>query len=875
MRTVILFLITAIAVLSSCNKQEHFITNDAYRKQVITDFEKTEELAQSRQEQLFSVFNNGLSLKEKEALMFLFAYMPLNDLADYDGSFFHENVQYAIKSQEQFKWGDDIPEHIFRHYVLPYRINNENLDSARKVFNKELYPRIKDMDMRQAVLEVNHWCHEKVTYKGTCERTISPLGAISSAYGRCGEESTFTVTALRSVGIPARQCYTPRWAHADDNHAWVEVWIDGDWYFIGACEPEADLNMAWFTGPALRAMMVHSRAFGKYFGNETVVHDHNKYAQINLLDHYAPVKNIKVKVIDENSVEVEKAKVEYQLYNYAEFYPLATKETNENGLSTFKTGFGDLLIWAYKDNCFAFQKITVEGSDTVVLKLKSQDAKVYTQNFHLVPPIERTPPNVSEDGRKENSRRLKEEDKIRTDFEGTFISEKEARELASNYKLNEDKLWQYLKWSRGNWTAIKKFIERNAKENPELCMELLNQLSLKDYRDTRADILEGHLLASKAYKDFDSEELFNKYILNPRIVNEVLIDYKSYLNQVFSEKQQNAFSVDILNLILWTKENIHVNHELNYYNVPISAKGVYELKLADSYSRDMFFVAACRTIGIPARLDPATKIPQYYKNGWTDVRFEAQEQTAKVEKGFIKLDKDPKMKVEPLYRIHFSLAKFENGRYNTLEYDWELPFKELGQKLRVETGNYMLITGNRQSDGSVLSNVSFFNVENETVTNVFLSQASLVEKTQVLGSYTLPKKLSLIDGTEKVVSSDETYICAWLDPEKEPTRHTLVDIEKVKSEFEKRNIPFVFFLEKKENVGLVLNDTYDLPENIRLFHDLNMSHLNGFEKKSGLVSGMQLPVFALVKNGQIYYYSKGYQIGIGEQMIKILNRIEE
>lgn len=71
---------------------------------------------------------------------------------------------------------------------------------------------------------------------------------VKTAYGRCGEESTFTVAALRSVGIPARQVYTPRWAHTDDNHAWVER-ADGEWYFFGACEPEPVLNLGWFNAP--------------------------------------------------------------------------------------------------------------------------------------------------------------------------------------------------------------------------------------------------------------------------------------------------------------------------------------------------------------------------------------------------------------------------------------------------------------------------------------------------------------------------------------------------------------------------------------------------------------------------------------------------
>ena len=68
------------------------------------------------------------------------------------------------------------------------------------------------------------------------------LVCCNSARGRCGEESTLAVSAMRSVGIPARQCYVPRWAHCDDNHAWVEVWADGDWHYLGACEPEPVLD---------------------------------------------------------------------------------------------------------------------------------------------------------------------------------------------------------------------------------------------------------------------------------------------------------------------------------------------------------------------------------------------------------------------------------------------------------------------------------------------------------------------------------------------------------------------------------------------------------------------------------------------------------
>ena len=138
--------------------------------------------------------------------------------------------------------------------------------------------------MRDAILEVNHWCQEKVTYCPSDARTSSPLSCVSQAIGRCGEESTFTVAALRSVGIPARQVYTPRWAHTDDNHARVEAWADGKWFFLGASEPAADLNIAWFNARA-KGMLMTTKVFiltttGGNTENRTPSHHHKCHFQL-------------------------------------------------------------------------------------------------------------------------------------------------------------------------------------------------------------------------------------------------------------------------------------------------------------------------------------------------------------------------------------------------------------------------------------------------------------------------------------------------------------------------------------------------------------------------------------------------------------------
>ena len=297
MKTLTRFLIIPMLSVAffSCS-ESHFLKDVAYRNQVTQDFEmKKQQLPNG---ELFAVFNEKLTIPEQEALMFLYAYMPTGDVTDYTGDYYLENVRLSDQARQEMPWGKEIPDDVFRHFVLPIRVNNENLDDSRRVFYNELKDRVKNLSLHDAVLEVNHWCHEKVIYTPSDARTSSPLASVKTAYGRCGEESTFTVAALRSVGIPARQVYTPRWAHTDDNHAWVEAWVDGKWYFFGACEPEPVLNLGWFNAPASRGMLMHTKVFGRYTGQEEIMYETPNYTEINVIDNYAPTAKGSVLVTD-------------------------------------------------------------------------------------------------------------------------------------------------------------------------------------------------------------------------------------------------------------------------------------------------------------------------------------------------------------------------------------------------------------------------------------------------------------------------------------------------------------------------------------------------------------------------------------------------
>jgi hypothetical protein len=142
---------------------KHLISNKEYLDIIGKSFAEREQLAANRKTGLFSVFNNRLSIKQEEALKFLFAFMPLSDLADYSGDFFLANIDMSLRAKDEVPWGKDIPEDVFLHYVLPCRVNNENLDSFRIVYYNEILNRVKGKDILEAALEINHWCHEKVS----------------------------------------------------------------------------------------------------------------------------------------------------------------------------------------------------------------------------------------------------------------------------------------------------------------------------------------------------------------------------------------------------------------------------------------------------------------------------------------------------------------------------------------------------------------------------------------------------------------------------------------------------------------------------------------------------------------------------------------
>jgi len=862
----------SILFTNTYTQQSHFISDESFRIHTQKMFEVQKNMAYKRANVLFDVFNYNLTIYEIEALQFLYAYMPLSDLADYNGDFYLQNVKLAFEAKKYFSWGNSVPELIFRHFVLPPRVNNENMDTARIVFFNELKDRIKAMSMKEAALEVNHWCHEKVAYQACDARTSSPLATVKNALGRCGEESTFTVAALRAVGIPARQCYTPRWAHSDDNHAWVEVWVDGKWHFLGACEPEPDLDLGWFAAPAKRAMMVNTTVFGYYTGPEEVLQKDERFTKINLLENYAPVKLIYVKVVNNKNKIVENAKVEFQLYNYAEFYPIGIKYTDKNGIASLKTAYGDLLIWANQNNVFGFEKVTVETKDTIVIVLNKNSSMEYSLKLDITPPVAREIDiNVSEKQKEANNQRLKAEDSIRKAYENSFADSVFCMNLAKSNNLDITAIYNILKKSRGNWKEISSFINSVSLDYKRYCLPLLEAISEKDLHDVTSEVLNDHLYHSKLSDKYDDFMNIN-YIMNPRIGDEMIKAYKVNIQRKFANKSfENADQIAI-----WIKDSMLIDKKSNYYRLPISPLASLEIGVTDIASRDLLFVAMCRSFGIASRLESATKVPQYYAwNGWNDMIFEKSTETIVNPKASLVLSNDSSNGlIIPEYATHFTIEKFNSGKYHTLDYEMDNLLKTFPCQLTVDAGDYLMISGNRMQDGSVLALLKFFNVKAKETVHQTITLRKQKQTIKILSNLDLNKTFLSFD--ENKFQNIETMlkgskgIFIWIEPGKEPSRHAIVDIGKLKANFEKWGGSFIVVLPENQKANTDKSILDELPVQTQLVVD-NQNILKTIENNLNQKLSGNFPIVTIInEKGEIIYLSKGYRIGTGEQLLKML-----
>ncbi len=820
----------------------------------------------------------NLSAEQRTAMEFLYAYMAHPDMADYSVEYYLAQTDCALRARSEMPWGKKVPRREWFHFVLPPRVNNENLDTFRTACYDELRRRVEGMSMEEAVLEVNHWCHEYVTYRPSDGRTSSPLSSMRTATGRCGEESTFTVAALRAIGIPARQVYTPRWAHTDNNHAWVEAWVDGRWRFLGACEPEPVLDLGWFNQPASRGMLMHTRAFGKYDGPEDVMSCTPCFTEINVTENYAPVSRTVVKVVDENGKPMPGVRVEFKLYNYAELYTVMRTTADAKGCASIQAGLGDLVVWAAADSRrFAFKKFRVGTDKEIVLTVKPQP-RMQSLELDIVPPTGRNNmPEVSPEAAALNARRCAREDSIRTAYVRTFADSALTARLCCDAGLDFARVRPLVVKSEGNHAALFDLLLRYP---GDFTLEVLENLTDKDLRDFSLPVIAAHLTAADT-------TLRDKYIFSPRIANEWLTPWRGELQAAFSDAEKAVFRKDPSTLAAWIVKHVQTDEEWNPLRLCLSPVSALKWRRADLRSKGILFVAAARSMNIPSRIDEVTGNVQYRldSEAWHTVSLEAKasdEVKRTVETSKVAIDYTPRQYMEnPEYYTHFTLSRLNDGMPTLLNYGetdtWKDNFKD---GTDMERGHYLLTSGTRMADGSALARLSFFPVLPGLRLGVPLTMREDTAGVQVIGNFNSELLwLDPVSGKQKSVLAHTGrgyFTIGLIRANHEPSNHILHDLSKQREALEAWGRPILLLFSSMEEWQRFENNRSEfrsLPSTLHFGVDASGEVRNALIGTT-LAPSTELPVVIIGDTfNRVVFSTQGYTIGLGERITTTVGKI--
>ena len=879
---------------------------------------------------IISEIEAGLSLcSEEETLLIKFFYgtMPLRDAGEYPFEIFLSYVRHALWLRKTIDWCKKLPEDLFVHDVLYYRINSEDISDCRRFFYEQLKDRIAGLDEYQAAVEINYWCVEHATYEMADDRTAGPMTMYRSGKGRCGEESTFTVTALRSVGLAARQVYTPRWAHCDDNHAWVEVWVNGEWHFLGACEPEEKLDRGWFTGPAGQALLIHSRTFGDYAAGkrEEVIGRDGAVVCHNVTASYTKTRKLRIQVRKQDNIPAAHAQVSVEILNMAEYFPAAVLETDEQGETSIRLGLGDIRLQARSEGKFVerYCNLAEDGvgaadadcAVTLVLKdseagMKDALSGVSACGWHfakLCAPKEVVVREsvLSEEEVSRGTRRLADAVKLR---EERF--DQLTRHAIAVHPEEEERM----RVAGENAEELTAFLEKD--DNPDR-KKLLDSLTKKDNKDLRAEVLEDHLSAKRGSW---SEDIHVQDLLCPRIWLEEIGAYRSYICSVLTAQEQEAFASNPELIWNYVNQNITDIPEEEYDTLCASPIGCLKLKMGSAVSRTILFIAICRSLNIPARLDKSLMLPEY----WADGAFHVPVSRAQASKGTLLLRNIPGK--EWIYAQHWTLGRLEKDHFVTMNHAG-LVFEKETLELLLPVGIYRLIAVKRLLNGDQEAAELLFAIEKEKQTELYMPDFEKTDGVMPWEKNSVPDEsqscrklqnknnslreeiqscllrdilLQRADGTlcslEKLVSGKRS-ILAFLEIGAEPTEHVLNEVlaleKSAKGNSKGIGCQLLFVLRQEKDLQhKTLQEVLalDAGSEIEILYDISggASDANAAPRTatgataSGTLCGWQetakrmrlaekLPVLAAVRpDGTGIYGSCGYHVGSVELMVRIL-----
>ncbi len=201
----------------------------------------------------------------------LFLSMSPEDRGSMTAAILEDHLLNAMSAR--YSWYDDLPDSIFIHYLLPFRIDDEPLSSYRSTLGAWLSRRVQPGETVVAMTEgIRDVITQAITLTGYADDglILTPTQIIPS--GQASREGRWMLlgASLRTLGIPVRP--VKGWFPGVDRnlYMWFDIWTGNEWYSLSEGMPPLEYVKVAIEHPSLNNITGNYRSTGTLLTNPLV-----------------------------------------------------------------------------------------------------------------------------------------------------------------------------------------------------------------------------------------------------------------------------------------------------------------------------------------------------------------------------------------------------------------------------------------------------------------------------------------------------------------------------------------------------------------------------------------------------------------------------
>lgn len=313
-----------------------------------------------------------------------------------------------------------------------------------------------------------------------------------------------------------------------------------------------------------------------------------------------------------------------------------------------------------------------------------------------------------------------------------------------------------------NRENLAEFLENSSFSLPHK-QALLAALSRKDLQDVTPEVLAESLSVPGPCPELP-EDVYFRYVACPRIDNEPLRPQRRQLLHALTDSQKEHFRRDPQALYAWLAENIHFFPQEESPQLTTLPAAALASRAGSPLSRDALFAALCRALGVPARLHPADREPQFWQNG------QFRSAATGLARGSFLILENPMA-----FGTDFGLTKQEDEQALGLSsYSW----KNGQMTVDLLPGRYTVITDSRLPCGDIHARTVCFSLDNGEKRRISLEKVPVFPEEMTVSCPLPDFTVRSPDGRE-LAGRELTRtpaLLAWLEVGREPTEHLLGEL---------------------------------------------------------------------------------------------------